>query len=144
MRKSTWTIEMIITLIGKILSKIVNILLKSPITLSKWMHTGVISRVSCSGFCSKWDFPRVNSGIFKSKQCQRIFKSKQCQRIFKSEQCQLAQRRCHNVVVRLKMRVVATSVSDVVTTSLYNVYKALPQRCYNVATTSTNSCVGAF
>ena len=42
------------------------------------------------------------------------------------------------------MRVVATSVSDVVTMSLYDVVKTLPQRCYNVATTSTNGCAGAF
>ena len=43
--------------------------------------------------------------------------------------------RCHNVVARSKMWVVPTSVSDVVTTSLSNVVKTLPQRCYNVATT---------
>ena len=40
--------------------------------------------------------------------------------------------RCHNVVARPKMRVVPTSVSDVVTTSLSNVVKTLPQRCYNI------------
>ena len=57
---------------------------------------------------------------------------------------QLAQRRCHNVVARSKIRVVATSISNVVTTSLYDVAKMLPQRCYNVATTSTNGCIGAF
>ena len=63
---------------------------------------------------------------------------------------QLAQRRCDNVVTtsrltaRSKMRVVATSVSDVVTMSLYEVAKTLPQSCYNVTTTSTNGCVGAF
>ena len=43
---------------------------------------------------------------------------------------------------KVEMRVLATSVSDVVTTSLYDVAKALPQRCYNVVTTSTNGCVG--
>ena len=43
--------------------------------------------------------------------------------------------RCHNVVARSKMRVVPTLVSDVVTTSLSNVVKTLPQRCYNVTTT---------
>ena len=43
--------------------------------------------------------------------------------------------RCHNVAARSKMRVVLTSVSDVVTTSLSNVVKKLPQRCYNVTTT---------
>ena len=42
------------------------------------------------------------------------------------------------------MRVMATSVSDVVITLLYDVVKTLPQRCCNVATTSINDCVGAF
>ena len=40
--------------------------------------------------------------------------------------------RCHNVVRRSKMRVVATSVSDVVTTSLFNVVKMLAQRHDNI------------
>ena len=48
---------------------------------------------------------------------------------------QLAQRRCHNVAARSKMRVVPTSVSNVVTTSLSDVVKKMPQSCYNVATT---------
>ena len=52
--------------------------------------------------------------------------------------------RYHNFVASSKMRVVATSVSNVVTTSLYDVAKTLPQCCYNVATTLTNGCVGAF
>ena len=43
--------------------------------------------------------------------------------------------RYHNVVARLKMRVVPKSVSDVVTTLLADVIKTLPQRCYNVAIT---------
>ena len=51
---------------------------------------------------------------------------------------------CHSVVARSKMRVVQTSVSNIVTTSLYDVAKTLSKRCYNVATTSTNGCVGAF
>ena len=37
-------------------------------------------------------------------------------------------------LVRAKMRVVPTSVSDVGTTSLADVIKTLPQRYYNVAT----------
>ena len=45
---------------------------------------------------------------------------------------------------KLNMRVVAMSVSDVVTTSLYDVAETLPRRCYNVTKTSTNGCVGAF
>ena len=49
-----------------------------------------------------------------------------------------------DIVTRSKMRVVAKSVSDVVTTLLYDVVKMLPQRCCNVATTSINGCVGAF
>ena len=43
--------------------------------------------------------------------------------------------RCQNVVAQSKIRVVAMSVSDVVTTSLSKYVKTLPQRCYNVATT---------
>ena len=50
---------------------------------------------------------------------------------------QLAQRRCDNVVALSKMRVVPTSVSDVVTMSLSDVIKTLPQRCYNVTATLT-------
>ena len=42
------------------------------------------------------------------------------------------------------MRVVATSVSDVVPTSLYDVAKTLRQRCYNVTATSASDRVGAF
>ena len=49
-----------------------------------------------------------------------------------------------DVLTMLKMRVVATSVSDAVTTSLYDVAKRLPQSCYKVATTPTNGCAGAF
>ena len=52
--------------------------------------------------------------------------------------------RCHNVVARSKMRVVPTSVSDVVTTSLSNVVKTLPQRCCNVATTLSIGLLGHF
>ena len=58
--------------------------------------------------------------------------------------------RCHvvvNVVTLWHGRkwVVPTSVSDVVTTSLSNVVKTLPQRCYNVATTlSTGLVLGHF
>ena len=55
--------------------------------------------------------------------------------VLRNQGSQLAQRRCHNVMVRSKMRVVQTSVSDVVTTSLSDVIKTLPQRCCNVATT---------
>ena len=50
---------------------------------------------------------------------------------------QLAQRRCDNVVALSKMRVVRTSVSDVVTMSLSDVIMTLPQRCYNLTTTLT-------
>ena len=52
--------------------------------------------------------------------------------------------RCHNVVARLKMRIVPTSVSDVVTTSLSNVVKTLTQRCYNVATRLSTGFLGLF
>ena len=52
--------------------------------------------------------------------------------------------RCHNVVARLKMRVVPTSVSDVVTTLLSDVIKTLPQRCCNVATTLSIGFLGHF
>ena len=51
---------------------------------------------------------------------------------------------CHNVVARSKMRVMATSVSNDVTATLYDVAKTLPQRYYNAAKTSTNGCVGVF
>ena len=58
---------------------------------------------------------------------------------------------CDNVMVNVvttswqgRKWVMATSVSDVVTMSLYNIAKMLPQRCYNITTTSTNGCVGAF
>ena len=51
---------------------------------------------------------------------------------------------CHNVVTRSKMRVMATSVSNDVTTTLYDVAKTLPQRYYNAAKTLTNGCVGVF
>ena len=57
---------------------------------------------------------------------------------------QLVKWSCDNVVARSKMRVVATSVSDAVTMLLCNVTKTLLQSCYNVATTSTNGCAGAF
>ena len=40
--------------------------------------------------------------------------------------------RCHNVVARSKMRVVATSVSDFGTTSSCDIVKTLPQRRHNV------------
>ena len=40
--------------------------------------------------------------------------------------------RCDNVVARSKMRVVPTSVPDVVTTSPSNVVKTLPQRRHNI------------
>ena len=52
--------------------------------------------------------------------------------------------RCHNIVARSKMRVVPTSVSNVVTTLLSNVVKTLPQRCYNVATTLSIGLLGHF
>ena len=51
--------------------------------------------------------------------------------------------RCHNVVAWLKMRLVPTSAFDV-TTSLSDVIKALPQRCYNVATTLSTGFLGHF
>ena len=70
------------------------------------------------------------------------------------ELSQLAQRRYDYVVTtswltlsqrcgKVEMRVMATSVSNVVTTPLYDVVKTLPQLCNNV-TTTTNGCVGAF
>ena len=49
---------------------------------------------------------------------------------------QLAQRLCDNVVAWSKMRVVPTSVSDVV--------KSLPQRCCNVAATLSIGLLGYF
>ena len=52
--------------------------------------------------------------------------------------------RCHDVLTRSKMRVVPTSVSDVVTTSLSNVIRTLPQRCCNVATTFSIGFLGHF
>ena len=52
--------------------------------------------------------------------------------------------RCHNVVARLKMRNVPTSVSDVVTTSLSNVAKTLTQRWFNVATRLSTGFLGLF
>ena len=42
------------------------------------------------------------------------------------------------------MRVVPASVSDVVTTSLSDVMKTLPQRCYNVTTTLSLRFLGHF
>ena len=45
--------------------------------------------------------------------------------------------RCHNIVARSKVRVVPTSVSDVMTTPQSDIVKTLPQRCYNVATRLT-------
>ena len=59
----------------------------------------------------------------------------------------LSQRRCwhcHNAVAQSKMRFVATSVSDVVTTSLSDVSKKLPQRCCNVAATLSIKFLGHF
>ena len=53
-----------IILIGKIPCKIVNLLCKSPITLLTWICTAAISQFSSTDFCSSWDFPQVNSGIF--------------------------------------------------------------------------------
>ena len=64
--------------------------------------------------------------------------------VLRNQGSQLAQRRCHNVMVRSKMRVVQTSVSDVVTTSLSDVIKTLPQRCCNVATTFSIGFLGHF
>ena len=52
--------------------------------------------------------------------------------------------RCHNVVTRSQIRVAPTSVSDVVTTSLSDVIKTLPQRCCNVATTFSIGFLGHF
>ena len=52
--------------------------------------------------------------------------------------------RCHNVVARSKMRVVPTSVSNVVTTSFSDVIKMLPQRCCNVATLLSIGFLGHF
>ena len=43
-----------------------------------------------------------------------------------------------------KMRVVPASVSEVVTTSLSDVMKTLPQRCYNVTTTLSLRFLGHF
>ena len=62
---------------------------------------------------------------------------------------QLAQRRYHNVVTtslltRSKTRVVPTSVSVVVTTSLSGVIKTLRQRCCNVATAFNIGFLGQF
>ena len=45
--------------------------------------------------------------------------------------------RCHNIVARSKVRVVPTSVSDVMTTPQSDIVKTFPQRCYNVATRLT-------
>ena len=42
------------------------------------------------------------------------------------------------------MRVIPTSVSDVVTTSLSDVIKTLPQHYYNVATTLSIGFLGHF
>ena len=50
-----------IILIGKIPCKIVNLLRKSPITLSTWIRTAAISWVSSTDFCCSWDSPQVNS-----------------------------------------------------------------------------------
>ena len=52
--------------------------------------------------------------------------------------------RCHNVVARQKMGVVPTLVSDVVTTSLSDIIKTMPQRYYNVATTFSIGFLGHF
>ena len=59
--------------------------------------------------------------------------------------------RCHNVVVDVvttlwhgRKWVVPTSVYDVVTTSLSDVIKTLPQRCCNVATTFSIGFLGHF
>ena len=62
---------------------------------------------------------------------------------------QLAQwRHRHNVTTSLltqsKTRVVPTSVSDVVITSLSNVIKTFPQRCCNVATAFNIGFLGQF
>ena len=64
--------------------------------------------------------------------------------VLRNQRSQLAQRRCHNVMVRSKMRVVQTSVSDVVTTSLSDVIKTLPQHCCNIGTTLSNAFLGHF
>ena len=63
--------------------------------------------------------------------------------VLRNQGSQLAQRRCHNVMVRSKMRVVQTSVSDVVTTSLSDVIKT-SQRCCNVTTTLSIGFLGHF
>ena len=52
--------------------------------------------------------------------------------------------RCHNVAAWSKMRVVSTSVSNVVTTLLSDVVKAFPQRCYNADTTLRTGFLGHF
>ena len=52
--------------------------------------------------------------------------------------------RCHNVTARSKMRVVATSVSGIVTKLLSDVVRTMPQRCYNVTTTLTIWFVNHF
>ena len=52
--------------------------------------------------------------------------------------------RCPNVVARPKMRVMPTLVSDVVTTSLSDVLKIMPERCYNVASTLSIGFLGHF
>ena len=52
--------------------------------------------------------------------------------------------RCHNVVTRSKMRVVPTLVYDIVTTSLSDVIKTLPQRCCNVTTALSIGFLGHF
>ena len=52
--------------------------------------------------------------------------------------------RCHNVVSRWTMRVIPTSFSDVVTTSLFDAVKTLTKRCYNVVTTLSIWFLGHF
>lgn len=51
---------------------------------------------------------------------------------------------CHNLVARSKMRVVATPVSKILTTSVFDVVKTLLQRQCNVATTLTVGILGHF
>ena len=68
--------------------------------------------------------------------CKAMWQRTQCNSSWRNDVVRtLPQRRCwrcHNVVARSKMRMVPTSVSDVVTMSLSDVVKTLLQRRHNI------------